>query len=69
MPQQLLDLKASTFYLISPFLALSILRVYTTGQTQEQVQEVTNQITATLQVWEQKFQAQEQQLQAVNKRA
>ena len=69
MPQQPLDPQARPFHPVSPFLALSILRAYTAGQTQEQVQEITEQIAATLQRRELEFQAREQRLREGNERA
>ena len=49
MPQRPLDPRAHPFRPVSPFSALSILGAYVAGQTQEQVQEITEQIAATLQ--------------------
>ena len=60
MPQQPLDPRACPFCPVSPFSALSILRAYAVGQTQKQVQEITEQIAATLQRLEHKFWAREQ---------
>ena len=49
MPQRPLDPRAHPFRPVSPFSTLSILGAYVAGQTQEQVQEITKQIAATLQ--------------------
>ena len=66
MPQRPLDPRARPFHPVSPFSALSILGAYTAGQTQEQVQEITEQIAATLQRKEHKFRAREQRLREGN---
>ena len=69
MPQRPLDPRAHPFHPVSPFSALSILRAYAAGQTQEQVQEITEQIAATLQRRELEFQACKQRLREGNERA
>ena len=69
MPQRPLDPRACPFRPVSPFSALSILGAYAAGQTQEQVQEITEQIAATLQWRELEFRAREQRLQEGNERA
>ena len=48
MPQRPLNPRACPFHPVSPFSALSILGAYAAGQTQEQVQEITRQIAATV---------------------
>ena len=68
-PQRPLDPQACPFHPVSPFSALSILGAYTAGQTQEQVREITKQITATLQWRELEFQAHKQRLQEGNEQA
>ena len=68
MPQRPLDPRACPFRPVSPFSALLILGAYAVGQTQEQVQEITEQITATLQRQELEFWAHEQQLREGNER-
>ena len=67
MPQQPLDPQAHPFRPVSPFSALSILGAYAVGQTQEQVQEITKQIAATLQRRELEFRAHKQRLREGNK--
>ena len=55
MPQRPRNPRARPFRPVSPFSALSILGAYVAGQTQEQVQEITEQIATTLQRREHEF--------------
>ena len=68
-PRCPLDPRARPFRPVSPFSALLILGAYMAGQTQEQVQEITKQIAATLQRREREFRACEQRLREGNERA